>query len=122
MRLMLLFHPGLLICLVTISAAWPLGFAPAVACAAVLVAGYAYVVLFPLRTSRFTGRPRRVATTVALLGSLVVTLCLFLLIMDRWDAGWLVRWPLALIAAYYAGAMVTTLVLMGTPRGGATRT
>ena len=121
MRLVLLFHPGLLICLLLLSAAWPLGSMPALVCAVMLVLGYGYLVAVPLRTSRFTGEPRRLTTTVALLGSLVVTLGLFLFIMERWEARVLIRWPVAFFAAYYAGAIVTTLVLLGTPRGGATR-
>ena len=70
---MLLLHPGLLICLVLVSIAWPLGIVPAAVCAVVLVLAYAYLVLVPLRSSRFTRQRRRMATTVGLLVSLVVT-------------------------------------------------
>ena len=118
---MLLFHPGLLVCLILVSIAWPLGFVPAVVCAAVLVVAYAYLVLVPLRMSRFTRQRRRLAATVGLLVSLVVTLALFLLLMDRWDARFLIRWPASFIGSYYAGAAVTTLLLLRTPRGDATR-
>jgi hypothetical protein len=33
----------------------------------------------------------------------------------------LIRWPLSFLASYYAGAAVTTLMLLGAPRGDATR-
>jgi hypothetical protein len=118
---MLLFHPGLLICLVLVSFVWPFGFVPALVACGVLVAGYAYLVLVPLPLSRFTRRPRRLKMTLGLLVSLVVTLALFLLVMERWDVRVLVRWPVALLASYYAGAAVTTLLLLGAPRGDATR-
>jgi hypothetical protein len=118
---MLLFHPGLLICLVVVSAVWPLGFVPAAVFAAVLVLGYAYLVVVPLRLSRFTRQRRRLSTTVGLLGSMVVTLAVFLTLMDLWGASWVLRWPVAFIASYYAGALVTTLLWLGAPRGDATR-
>ena len=118
---MLLFHPGLLICLVLLSIVWPLGFVPAVVCAVLLTAGYAYLVLVPLRLSRFTRQRRRFSTTLGLLVSLVVTLSIFLALMDVWDARWLIRWPVAFVASYYAGALVTTLLWLGAPRGDATR-
>ena len=118
---MLLFHPGLLICLVLVSLAWPLGLVPAAVCAVMLIAGYAYLVLVPLRLSRFTRQRRRMATTIGLLVSLVVTLALFLFLMEKWDARLLIRWPAAFVASYYAGAAVITLLLLGAPRGDATR-
>jgi hypothetical protein len=118
---MLLFHPGLLICLVLVSIAWPLGFVPAAVCAAVLVVGYGYLVVVPLRLSRFTRQRRRLSTTVGLLLSLVVTLALFLAVMQFWDVRFLVRWPVAFVASYYAGAMVMTVLWLGAPRGDATR-
>jgi hypothetical protein len=118
---MLLFHPGLLICLVLVSIAWPLGLVPAAVCAAVLVVVYAYLVLVPLPLSRFTRQRRRMAATVGLLVSLVVTLALFLFLMEKWDARLLIRWPVSFVASYYAGAAVTTLLLLGAPRGDATR-
>ena len=107
---MLLFHPGLLICLVLVSIVWPLGFVPAAVYAVLLVAGYAYLVLVPLRLSRFTRQRRHMATTVGLLVSLIVTLALFLFLMDKWDVRFLIRWPLSFVASYYAGAAVTTLL------------
>ena len=118
---MLLFHPGPLICLVLVSIAWPLGLVPAAVCAVVVVVGYAYLVLVPLRLSRFTRQRRRMTTTVGLLVSLVVTLALFLFLMERWDARLLIRWPASFVASYYAGAVVTTVLLLGMPRGDATR-
>lgn len=118
---MLLFHPGLLICLVLVSLAWPLGFVPAVVVAAVLVVGYGYLVVVPLRLSRFTRQRRRLSTTVGLLVSLIVTLALFLAVMQVWEARFVLRWPVAFVASYYAGALVTTLLWLGAPRGDATR-
>ena len=118
---MLLFHPGLLICLVLVSLAWPLGLVPAAVCGVMLIAGYAYLVLMPLRLSRFTRQRRRMATTIGLLVSVVVTLALFLFLMEKWDARLLIRWPASFVASYYAGAAVITLLLLGAPRGDATR-
>jgi hypothetical protein len=118
---MLLFHPGLLICLVLVSIAWPLGLLPAVALAVLLIVAYAYLVLVPLRLSRFTRQRRRLGVTVGLLLSLVVTLTLFLAVMSAWDARFVLRWPVAFVASYYAGALVTTLLWLGAPRGDATR-
>ena len=118
---MLLFHPGLLVCLILLSLVWPFGELPAAVCALLLIAGYAYLVLVPLRLSRFTRQRRRLTTTLGLLLSLVVTLVIFLLLMSKWDARFLLRWPLSFLASYYAGAAVTTLLLLGTPRGDATR-
>ena len=118
---MLLFHPGLLICLVLVSIVWPLGFVVAAVGAALLILGYAYLVMVPLRLSRFTRQRRRLSTTVGLLLSLVVTLALFLAVMQMWDARFILRWPLAFVASYYAGAMVMTVLWLGAPRGDATR-
>jgi hypothetical protein len=118
---MLLFHPGLLVCLILLSIAWPLGMPAAAVVAVLLVVAYAYLVLVPLPMSRFTGQRRRLAATVGLLISLIVSLALFLVVMNRWDARFLIRWPVAFIASYYAGAAVTTLMLLGSPRGDATR-
>ena len=118
---MLLFHPGLLICLVLVSIAWPLGLLPAVVCAVVLIALYAYTVLVPLRLSRFTRQRRRLSTTAGLLASLVVTLGVFLALMDVWGASWAIRWPVAFVVSYYAGALVTSVLWLGAPRGDATR-
>jgi hypothetical protein len=77
--------------------------------------------MVPLKLSRFTRRPRRLKVTAGLLVSLVFTLAMFLFIMERWEASVLLRWPAAFVASYYAGALVTTLLLIGTPRGDATR-
>jgi hypothetical protein len=118
---MLLFHPGLLICLVLVSIVWPLGFVVAAICAAVLIAGYAYLVLVPLRLSRFTRQRRRLSTTAGLLLSLVVTLVVFLALMDAWGASWAIRWPVSFVVSYWAGALVTTVLWLGAPRGDATR-
>jgi hypothetical protein len=117
----LLFHPGLLICLVLVSIAWVFGWVAAVVCAVVLVLGYGYLVVVPLRLSRFTRQRRPLTTTVGLLGSLVVTLVVFLALMDVWGAGWAIRWPVAFVVSYYAGALVMTLLWLGAPRGDATR-
>src|SRR5689334_3573043 len=121
MRAVLLFHPGLLVCLLLLSLALPFGTTLAVAVAVLLVLGYAYLVLVPLRLSRFTESRRRLSTTLGLLVSLIVTLALFILVMERWDARVVVRYPVAFGASYYAGAAVTTVVLLGSPRGRATR-
>lgn len=121
MRGMLLFHPGLLICLVLVSIAWALGFVAAAIFAVLLVLGYAYLVLVPLRLSRFTRQRRRLSTTVGLLLSLVVTMALFLAVMQVWDVRFMIRWPVAFVVSYYAGALVTTLLWLGAPRGDATR-
>jgi hypothetical protein len=117
----LLFHPGLLICLIVLSLVWPFGLIPAAVCAVLLLAAYAYLVIVPLRVSRFTQQPRRLPLTLGLLVSLAATLVLFLLLMERWDASLALRWPVAFVASYYAGALLTTVLLLGLPRGKATR-
>jgi len=114
MRLVLLFHPGLLTCLLLLSVAWPLGERPALVCAALLTLAYGYTVFVPLRLSRFSDRRRPFIATLGLLLGVVVCMGIFLAILSLWDATIFLRWPAAFFAAYYAGAAFITLVVMTT--------
>jgi hypothetical protein len=111
---MLLFHPGLLICLVLVSIAWPFGERAALICAGLVALAYGYAVFAPLRVSRLSDRPRPFIATLGLLAGVVLSMAVFLAILSLWDATIFLRWPAAFFAAYYAGAAFITVVVMTT--------